>query len=1575
MTYFTLNNIDWTYTPDSFNYLTTGESPITSCNSNFQIFGGPQIFGPLYWIAIQAGIPIPPHYSISFSFNFLRFGGWGLLLFGSITINFGSWMVTLSYFDGFTGGIFTNQASSCGSNSCVQTTIYATGISDNQNTISFSISGSGLSGVSWAISNFTINYLACYSTCLICSGPGQNQCSQCIPIGAFHSGGNTCLLCDSSCLNCVGSTNTDCTVCTLANPYKENFNGGKGSCLTACPSGQISDLNYNCINCPINCVQCQYGTPLRCISCYIGFYLTGVVCSPCDSSCLTCNGPANFNCLSCPTNIYLYMNTCFQSCPSGTVADNINFICLPCVYPCQTCSLLNQSLCGSCYSSYYLNGTNCFSCDISCSTCNGPLYNNCLSCPANNFLYLETCYNVCPVGTVSDAGNEICVPCSSSCQTCNLANTTQCLSCYNGNYLSNNSCLPCDGTCSTCNGGLNTNCNSCFISNFFYNNQCFQTCPAGTTQDSVNKICVSCPLNCQTCTLNNSIICTSCFPGTYLNNSICQYCDPTCGTCSGGLSNNCISCNINKFFYLQSCFSNCPNNTVADPFNKVCQRCSSPLCQLCSLENLNECQVCLDGYYPNNNICLMCDSSCLTCNGGLFNNCISCPGNSFLYANACYFNCPIGTIPDSTRKICIDCFSQCMTCFSSNPMQCLSCYDGFYLDSNYGCSACNSTCNTCENNPDYCLSCSSQLILFENQCIQNCPTDFPILFQRKCISSCPYMSYLVTQTKTCSITKILDFTTFEIEKNFIYQIDFKEKWIFLFDRMNEFLLISSDCETLNFTYNIKNEGNNSFYIYIDYITNEIPDNHSNLIFNFTINFNNSDKLYQLKKNNFTYSLSSKCKVDEFLDKNVLCQPKKQIDFSLSYTEYPYIISFQLSEDFNLTTDQINKSLSLQIENYDYQIDYNYTLSLVDETCQFRFQIIFTYKTAIFGRPKLSVKLFFEIKILYTLNLLQNDEVKSINLFDYYGLEQNDINTIKQNSEISSSASLAASSFIMACTLFSSSNSEGSTSFRGLMMIEIVFILKYIDINYPANLRIYFSESLKLIHAEELFYEFFKEENEIENNMFPLFYKVYRINPYFFNLTSDALIKWFIFIGFAYISWLLHFYFLKMVKNKTKPNILKRLIMRIVKEIYEWLVWQFVLIYFLMNQQEFLFYTLLSFKYPALVSESGKINFSLALIYGFFALLLYSYLGYVIKDYYSEKLKVQPETVTSINSSPRMTNYDNKIHNFSMIKTNKCSDNNTINMISNDEKINDGWEKMEYKSKNDVCEKTAMKSTSNEIWENMEEKLKDDLNEKTEIKSKNDHWEKMEYKSKNDVFDRTELRSEALISLKLNIPHIIKLKKNEEISIEDIPHKSNSISKSDDIEIFKTEKNQKMKNKRKNGIIPMKFKNKEDLDKIKEEELKDKNKEISNHKKNYEHYEFLMKDINYQTFFQRNFLLIDIIRQSLIVVIVVIIPRKPFLQIVLINFIQYLFLIFSFFIKPFKGILPNINFIGNELFITTIFICCLILGVYDISSLKNLNERIAIGEAIIFCNLIFRFYLLSMMLVGFIVDNICNKTKK
>ena len=106
---------------------------------------------------------------------------------------------------------------------------------------------------------------------------------------------------------------------------------------------------------------------------------------------------------------------------------------------------------------------------------------------------------------------------------------------------------------------------------------------------------------------------------TYDKSNTCKLCNNTCLTCFGPKSNECLTCDFTNelrgefLFSTKECIAKCPSKT-----------------------------------YEESNICKNCDDACLTCDGPIENNCLSCnaetpvKGNYNLVDKTGIDFCPIG---------------------------------------------------------------------------------------------------------------------------------------------------------------------------------------------------------------------------------------------------------------------------------------------------------------------------------------------------------------------------------------------------------------------------------------------------------------------------------------------------------------------------------------------------------------------------------------------------------------------------------------------------------------------------------------------------------------------------------------------------------------------------------------------------------------------------------------------------------------------------------------------------------------------------------------------------------------------
>ena len=176
--------------------------------------------------------------------------------------------------------------------------------------------------------------------------------------------------------------------------------------------------------------------------------------------------------------------------------------------------------------------------------------------------------------------------------------------CAGGSSTSADTCVSCDATCAVCSGPSATDCTSCAAATPFFN-----LLGSGRT-----GACMS-----------------SCAPvGKYANASgMCESCDPSCGTCSGPASTECISCSGTNAPFLTSgqCVAACPSSGTFVELIGTQATCSS------------------------------CHSSCETCSAAHSSACLTCPssGTPLLDDSSCVASCPSGKYADANTSSCVAC--------------------------------------------------------------------------------------------------------------------------------------------------------------------------------------------------------------------------------------------------------------------------------------------------------------------------------------------------------------------------------------------------------------------------------------------------------------------------------------------------------------------------------------------------------------------------------------------------------------------------------------------------------------------------------------------------------------------------------------------------------------------------------------------------------------------------------------------------------------------------------------------------------------------------------------------------------
>ncbi|CAD8113135.1 unnamed protein product [Paramecium sonneborni] len=495
----------------------------------------------------------------------------------------------------------------------------------------------------------------------------------------------------------------------------------------------------------------EFKTPeYKCNKCEFGYqpaeYIPNVsvkgYCTKFNSDCFQINIKDENICIAClPWHPLL---------PDGTCSPTT----ITCSSNCQTCLDTNPLFCTTC------DGYKFLTLDVINGTC---------SCQPPNGQYLDVC-KPCQDGYCYEC--EIhdfyqCITCKP--ESNRIIVDKQCM-CSPGTYDPENEdqiCIFCDKSCLNCSS--NSECTECLDESISFRILIDNTCPCkiGYAEYEIkdNK-CGQCHSRCQTCfqpadeTTNQ--YCLTCIPGenrivsedfkcecidNYGDNNgtenICFTCDYTCGSCQNSQPTGCVSCleTSNRYLtILGQClcqlqyYDDLTNNIECSRCYYTCQNCAnSPekdACIECPQTRISsnpsagnyECICEFSNYFDDgfSLTCLPCDFTCLTCNGPLSSNCLTCD-KKYRYLDFTSCLCP-DKYYDVGELQCGSCHYSCQKCFDDTDNGCIvcsldlhfrvlkgnfcKCIDGYYeVPGLAQCKKCSFKCETCETTEDKCLTC------------------------------------------------------------------------------------------------------------------------------------------------------------------------------------------------------------------------------------------------------------------------------------------------------------------------------------------------------------------------------------------------------------------------------------------------------------------------------------------------------------------------------------------------------------------------------------------------------------------------------------------------------------------------------------------------------------------------------------------------------------------------------------------------------------------------------------------------------------------------------------------------------
>ncbi|CAD8198419.1 unnamed protein product [Paramecium octaurelia] len=592
--------------------------------------------------------------------------------------------------------------------------------------------------------NYFIVVHKCKPYCLECSD--QNTCSQwnstydsnvikfsqteCLINQYYDQESVRCIYCSQSCLTCTSKI--DCQSC------ESTFTLSKLGCI--CKQNQYEESNQ-CFDCPIECSQCLGSN--YCIECLIsnnrqlengqcncidGYYpiLPDPQCRICHKFCKTCLGPTSDECITCKNIVNIENVGLICRCPTGSYYQDSIQTCSYCHSSCQICFRFGINGCLACDSSLnrILKGLSC-----DCIPGYYELNNICTNCPIIEDDSISQCYKLCNNDSYiwhtltcnsCDLGFQLLQGvCEPICGDLQIKGYEQCEDdnsvfddlCYNCQYQCPVHCVTCDQNTTLpcpdiCGDGYITGSEECEDDNTIQYDGCYN-CQ------------YQCQPQCTQCIKGECFECAT--EGWYIDPTVTPWqCKERCGDllivgteqCDDGNSSETDGCKDCMYYCRIGC-SSCNYTT------KTCLSCEFPG----FVPNSYYCKnICGDGLVvtdPSGFYSEQCDDSNTTNYDGCSSSCqfqcqpiaicISCVNNICEVCAPTYFL--------SSNKICIPVCGDSITVVGED------CEDGFILPYR-GCQncipKCQSSCITCDNNGQGCLSCNLGYNRIDNLCYSIC---------------------------------------------------------------------------------------------------------------------------------------------------------------------------------------------------------------------------------------------------------------------------------------------------------------------------------------------------------------------------------------------------------------------------------------------------------------------------------------------------------------------------------------------------------------------------------------------------------------------------------------------------------------------------------------------------------------------------------------------------------------------------------------------------------------------------------------------------------------------------------------
>ena len=322
--------------------------------------------------------------------------------------------------------------------------------------------------------------------------------------------------------------------------------------------------------------------------------------------------------------------------------------------------------------------------------------------------------------------------------------------------------------------------------------------------------------------------------------------------------------------------------------------------------------------------------------------------------------------------------------------------------------------------------------------------------------------------------------------------------------------------------------------------------------------------------------------------------------TLEYTDNSLQILLKFSYYSKIISSNITLFSQITLQFYNYP-DCN--ISIQQKANKASFLITLKTNVSIIGHPTLNYSFIVAPDVLLLENLVVTSNSAQINLKDYHILSQNDQNAIE-----STKSQTKATSYLATASVYVSNAAASGTPtlLKGMMLIELIYLIKYVNINYPPNVLEIFQNQNKMT----MFFNHPFKIWQVDENKLPENYIAYGVSPYFLDNAGDIICQVLLVLTIVVL--------LTIIVEKWQG---RNIIFRIISLIHSLAVWEIVLFFLILYTQKFVFFICSGLVFNSEATENGKLNLGFTVIFLIFQCLFLAHLFIIMKILQSFKPKL------------------------------------------------------------------------------------------------------------------------------------------------------------------------------------------------------------------------------------------------------------------------------------------------------------------------------------------------------------------